>query len=705
MSETRTVVLPDGFEISEVPMDMTKDQLFERLSESDRYDAQTLNSWRNLDPKTNQPINNSVGAPETPVGAPETPMAPEQGGIVSNLFGEYAPALRTTGNAIANNLDIPGGISGSIAGAKLFAPLGPAGFIGGGIVGGALGTGVGSAMSDFFMEDDVDYGQAGKEMLISAGIDAATLGLATRFKTLGKIMGYKAEDLATLWGKLEPSEAFSVGDPDSLIQTQKILEEAGGSLTAFQTGKAGTFRLFAQNISELGVISGSAATKIAEKNSNILADNFQTMINNALEGVVDTTESIGSSILGVVEAGKDAASKIYGKGLDEVAVAAGKKLVPVTPIMEVLSNFRAKGIVDYGNNLNSDTLKVITNWEKALQNLPTMDVRSLLAMEKQLKDEIQQLAQFGTGQNKKAAEQLYTLSASIRQVSEKLFENVDPAISAKYRKLNTEYGEAMQGLVPPLNASTVARANKGDYDAISRALKGKNPNVIEEFMKSIDVAYQQATLAGIDMSDNLGLATAKQAKGVVRAGFLKNIFGEITPQNFDSKSFANLAKHYEIPTNRRAAMAILGDDYPRFKALLNAAAESTATKTGGFGSLVLRSKEAGVLSGSVQIGTALAGSVIGSAFILGGPVLLGKIVRNPDSLKALLLQEKKISAMSKIKQMDPVRAQLINKAVTTGFEAVMDTFSPADAAEIRESMRKAAMAPMPMNPAFYNGGP
>jgi hypothetical protein len=399
-------------------------------------------------------------------------------------------------------------------------------------------------------------------------------------------------------------------------------------------------------------------------------------------GEVDSA-NIGASVHGIIQGGKKAAQQSYNITLDEIITRSGKKQVNPKWIAGTIKKFRNEGNKDFGTVYEPETIKLMDEYEEVMSELPTMSVDSLLAFQKKLNARVTQLGDFGATQNTKASAELAQLSNRVRETTGKLLENVDPQAYKVYKNGNAAYGEAMEGLLPKLNDNVISKADDGDYEAIARALEGKNPDQIEAFMKSIDTAYNQAKIAGIDMAETARYATPAQARTAIKQGWMKNIFGESTEGAFDPTTWKKKAAFYEKPANARAAQAILGEDWPAFKMLLNAMAESSSKQTGFVGSLVLRSKEATNAAQLVGGGATAASSLPAAAAIFFGPVLLSKIASRPAAVRALLEGNKKSQA-AKVAG----RTELFATITEETMRAVYNMLTPEEQTDVREDVRK-----------------
>jgi hypothetical protein len=676
------VTLPNGQTVSGVPEGTTQAVLIDKLVTNGTITRQEAQEWGfgvpegTLEPVEPSPADTLALQQPSPLPISDA-LERLPGSLTEGPVGSRPETFAGVGDAVASNMDLPSGIAGSIAGAKLGVPAGAAGMIGGGILGGVAGTFGGSLVSDYLTGDEMDIPKATRNALLSGGMDIVTLGALSKFKSAAKAMGFGPEELASLWNKhtkgfAGKAEPLPVHSPESLRQTQSFLESGEGSLTAYQTGQASGATEVMEGLANVGVISGSYYDTLATKNANTIAEGVEKLINDATHSLHG--DDIGQSIYGVVQGGKKAAQKMYEEGLEEINQRVGRAQVEPKWLYGVLRKFKKEGQKEWGSTYDPATLKLVNEWEGALRDLPSMSVDSLLAFQKKLNTQVNSLAEFGATQNTVASRELAELSNRVRRTTSALLKHKSPESHKVYENLNKAYGEAMDGVVPKLNAGTIQQADKGDFESIARVLEGKNPDKIEAFMKSIDEAYTQARIAGVDMAETARFATPEAAKQAVRAGWLKNIFGESVSEGFDPQTFSKLAKHYEKPANIRSAKAILGKDWPTFKKLTNAMAESTKKPNGMIGTLVLRSKEAGVASQIAQLAT--------GAGILFGPVMLSKMASSPAAVRRLLAGEKAASAA-----VAAGKASSVSKILYETAQDIMEGFDEEDQAEIRNSIR------------------
>lgn len=681
------VELPNGQIVEGVDPSLSNAAMLDQLARDGHITTEQVASWTDGTPSP----------ADTPVSDDLMARLPDsiRYGAPKGARNETYPkgSLEQVGTSVMANMDVPMGIAGSIEGAKAGASTGnPWAVLAGTVGGGVAGTFGGEILSDFFMSEEPDFGEATKNSAIGAGIEVATLGAASKFKAGMKILGFKGDEIAQLWKtytnrkpKKNPLAANPVGSPESLEQTQGLLEEGGGTLRAYQTGQANLAQTAAEGIAEVGVLSGPSYRHLDQTNATTIATKLQTIADESF--VNPNGLDMGSMVHGIIDAGKDAAGAMYDKGLTEIVTMAGKKTVNPKWFVGQIDNFINSGKRAGGafNDYSSEALKLASEWKETFSRMPTLNVEDMLAFQRKINGQIRTMGKYGsTPADQKASRDLAILSSKLRTTTEALLQNTNPAAHKRYKALNAAFADANNGLIPAINVNTITRANKGDYESIAKVLEGKNPNQIEAFLKSIDTSFNNAKMAGVDMSEATGVKTAKEAKEVIKSGWLKNIFGEISPEGFAiTPEFQKLASHFEKPANARAAKMILGNDWPQFKMLLNAMSDATEKPTGFIGSLVLRSKEAQAVGNVGAAGLAgMAGGLAGLTTVLMTPVFLSKMVTRPKVIRKLLEGNKAASA-----------ATLAGKVATATeiteqtMQAVIGMFSEEDQAEIRNAVR------------------
>ena len=714
---TSKVKLPDGRIVPDVPKGTSQTVLYDTLVRAGQLDSETATSWLNTAREevklSRQPQRGQGGpqgafgpaGPPTPLGAdPRAAMPPApMGSPITNELRGMPPSygqggasmgqvVEDIGGAVGRNMDIPGGIAGAALGAKLGTVGGPPGMFVGGVVGGGIGTFGGSIATDYIESGEPDFSEATKDSLISMGFDIATLGTIRLFRPAARAMGFGPEEISALWGKLSKTldpKALPVGSSESLQQTQNLLQESGGSLRAAQAAQKGENRIgnVAEALSEVGVGSGGYYKRSDATNTETIANRLQSMMDDAFERGALDTDKVGQYVFGAIEGGKKAATALYGKGMKEITQKYGLKRVNAANYWLALKRFRDTGDRSFGSIYGEETLKFVDEWMGTLGKLDTMPVSDITDFQKVINDKIRNMGAFdSSAEMKRASRELAELSKAFRETTYKSFSNINPQLGANARQLNSDYGEAIDGLLPELNKSSIVAGSKEAYEGIAVSLRGKNPDTIKKFLTSIDVAYKQAAKEGLDMTTVGGVATAKEAKAVIKAGYLKSIFGE-TPDTLKAFTTGQRNLAVDLEKNSAAVKLILGEDYNTYKMLVNALNESSRTQGSGIGSLVLRSKEAGAAGdvGQIALGgsVAVASSLFAGLSIFLGPMLLRKMVSSPAAVRRLISGQKRISAATAAGKVASV-----STIVEETLSGIMGSFNEEEQAEIRQSMRQ-----------------
>lgn len=644
-------------------------------------------------------------------------------------FKEAAPTpppedpsmLDNVGGFLKKNMEIPVGIGGSLAGAGAgFLMGGPPGALVGGVLGGALGSGGGSAYSDVLAGEQINLREAGKEAAISAGMDLVTLGAAKYGKpvisVVGETLGFGAKELDYVVAKVTevPLKVLTAGSQASKQATQRLLEQAGGSLSAFQTETAGSFRRMSEYIGERGMFSSSYGQARREANVNALREETQRIIDGTLgASELASPQATGALLYNAVDQARRASITAYGEGLDVITQTQSRDLFSTSPLVNVInSHLKKEGLLPttvyppkpkkfqrpdptakpYEKNVTSAldpaALSIITNLQKDLAEAGKADVASLLGLEKKLNREIADAGNFNSTKfNGTVQAQLSEFSKVFKVAIEDVMTVVDPQSLAKYRALNADYTAVTSALFPTLSRQVFEKGNKGSMEAIGRiAVSTGDTDQLKSIFTSIDAAYASLKSRGIDPEG--AIKTATHAKEIVRQGYLKNIFGD-TSGAFDPSNYAKLARRLEKDSTR--VQAIMGKEYPAFKQLLNAMQEATIDPKGGFGSLVLHSKEVGAMSNMLQItGATVGGSYAGGAIgalgsfaVFAVPMVMAKVATNPKAIRQLLLLDN---------QARKLTGAHLTAFLTAGTAKILDNFSEEDMREIRNELRDMAGA-------------
>ena len=606
---------------------------------------------------------------------------------------EDLPWYQDAGNFLKENMEIPMGLGGSLAGAAAGIPFGPVGMIAGGILGGSAGTGAGSLTSDVLQGKDLDFQEAVKESLISAGFDEATLGLGKVLKpaylSAKAALGYTPKEVAEEIIK----EGLETGSTESLKATQKILEEGGASLTRYQTGQASSLAVFAEKIGNAGLLSGKEATGNAAK-VNQAAQSALNDIANAVDLRTGASPSdLGEAMFDIISAGRLALSDSYGDGLETISKRVVNKTVNTTGIKKQLELFLknnsemtselidGKTVSKAISTLDDATVKFINSQLSGTLEYGNMTAQSLLKVDKMLS---QQMRQFGdiksSNYNAVADRELGELQNILKQSFINTLKQADPKIAKEYELLKNSYKEGMSGLLPVLNKNTILNAEKGNFEALGRMLTTQtNSDKVQVFLNSIDEAYKQIGKRE-GLPSEIAYGTAKEAKQVIKQSFLKNLIPDMSSPDFDIATYRKLASQFSKPDADKRLKIIAGQDYGRVKQIFNLFAEASKRPEGNLGTLFLRNKEYTAIAGA-GVGASVGGTIgaaLGSGAILTAPIFLAKAASNPKAVNKLLAFEK----------MTFKSPEAMEKFASFIVSDTMDALSEEEQAEIRNYFRQ-----------------
>lgn len=563
-----------------------------------------------------------------------------KGLITVEEYGDFEPAtgleadLNRVSNFLTEHIDTGASIGGAVGGAKLGAAFGPMGAALGGIAGGAAGAFAGTLVEQDIKDEQIDVDVALNEAKTSAFIDTATFGLGKVIRPIAKAIGVQPESVL---GRLLPEDMLDVpvGSLASRQQTQRLLAEQGGTLTASQTGQASALRRAAENFSEQGLFSGRAARKRAIQNARILEERAKGLVDAVDPSLAVSQGELGSGIYGAIKEGRKVAMDVYDSGLDELAVRGSGKKASTKRIRESIDTYIEESVEEgIGSTLHPTTLSTIRDIRQ-LFSTPTLPVRSLFAAQKIVNREIREAGTFGGPKfNTEVEQQLTELSQKIKDSLSVSIGKIAPDVASDYNLLNKTYGETMNSLLPEINSRFMSAAREGDYDTLGKLLiNSRNTSQITAMMNSVEKAFQTIAKSGVK-KEALPVASAQNAKRMIRQSFLADFFGQVVEEG-DIYKLANKARQLSKPTEVARLKAILGDDYVSFKTLLNAIAESSGKEGGSILGLALRSREAGVITGTTT-GGEIAGKLGAAASVFAIPEILGRIATNKRAVNQLL---------------------------------------------------------------------
>ena len=548
------------------------------------------------------------------------------------------------------NMEIPLGLGGSAGGAFAGSFVGPVGTVVGAVVGGALGSGSGSVASDVLQDVPIDYADALKEAAISAGIDIATLGAGSKIKAFleaRKALGVSPQETAQQLINAA-KEGMPSGSQESLMATQRLLQEGGATLLPSQTRQASALQEFSESVAEIGVLSGATLAENTRKVNAVIENNLNKIIERNAAGALDSA-ALGEELNSVINAGRKAMVSSYGSSLDEIMPLIKMGGASTKPLRNRIKAFRNQYVtkeivkgkkIEAVSNLSPQTATFISDLNNILK-LPTLTGESLIALDKKVTQKVADIAEsLGKGESGVGTadlDQLRKLSNTLKEGIQNSISKIDPDAAADYQKLKAAYSENMGGLLPTINStmlSGIASGKRGTEVLGKMLVTVRDPEKIEAFMKSIDTAYKGM---GKDAAE-LTFKTADEAKQAIKASFLEKSFNLSATEAKDFSRYATLAKQWGSKDGKRGLTAIFGKDTPRVMQLVNMMAETSTKADSNFLGLSIRGKEVG--TAGMAVGAGLTG-LGGAAAILGLPVVLAKAATNPKTVNQLLAFEKK----------------------------------------------------------------
>lgn len=631
------VTLPNGNVITDVDPNIDRDVLMDLAISNGYATAEDFNEPEQLEEVV-------VSAQPIPTDTPAPSVNPRRRG---STVGTTSPDEGDVMSWMKENMEVPLGVAGGIAGTAMGAPFGPIGMFVGGTLGSSVGTGGGKLISDDLSGEDLEYAEALEAAVYSMGFDVATLGAGKVLKSawiLGKkALGFTPNEAAKQIVKELDQPA---GSRESLQASQNILEEGGATLTPSQVGAEGT-ALLAEKIGRVGIFSNRAFEANAARVNEVTSDAISEVINKLSVNSGGSANEIAEQTMGIIRQGMDALTTNYSNSLDELAQVAGnvQNLSLGKHIFATNSYVRKNmkgGILDLDPatvKFIDDDLGPMLGDNMALKT----NLEGLIAIDKQITNRIKN--RFGgapgtPNYNPSAQRELTILAEELREATYNSLKKSDPEMAAKYKAMKDAYAEGIQGILPKINNSFVTKASKGDYQSLGMLLTNAgNIDQVLAFKKSLRESFKQIDKAGADAGQFIAF---QEADALIKKGFLQKLFPNAGTASFDVTQYANLSKKLNDPTEVAKFKAILGADYPKIKQLANLMAEASVNPQSNLGELAFRGAEykAGrEIVGAVQGGIAVASGLVGATFVLGAPMVLAKMALNPKRINQLIAFE------------------------------------------------------------------
>lgn len=629
----------------------------------------------------------------------DTEAANELAAAIEARFPEKEPEeslMEKSKNWFVENLDLPVGVASSLAGGIAgFSVGGPVGAAIGATAGGMLGTFGGSTASDYMQDEPIEWQEAFDKALISGGIDVVTLGIGSKIKpamALARSVGMTpteaaehfvkeaamdvgdkaASELTQLAAKQQAAAVaaeqggFQAGTKESLQESQKIAEKAGGTLTVTQTGEAGPLRRAMESVANIGIFSAKNMANNTDRVSTAASQELQSLFGGRVSSYAAPDE-LAKAAFATVDTARRALSVIYANSMNTIAKDLGNKRVSVVPLKISMTKFMKSKKGEVFDELDPATKDLLQGYQvslsKAKDNM--MPAEELFRLDRMLNSKVSDLGGFGaTAAQRRQAAELTQLQRNVRQTIQRTLERADPKAAADYLQVKKAYREGLNAVAPKMNASILNSASRGEFRQLGTLLAqgSHTATQIRAFMDSLDESYKTLSkLKGIKgeravavrkEQKELPFQTAEEAKQYVKEAYIRNLFPTLqskeatqgTTSVFNLEEYSGLAKTFQIPDEAARMMAALGKDAPRVKQVMNLLAEASNNANSNLGSIMVRSKEYGALAQAAGYFTGmytggLAGAVAGVPILLT-PIVMARASLNKGTVNRLLAFDK-----------------------------------------------------------------
>ena len=605
----------------------------------------------------------------------------------------------------------------------------------------AAASAIASAASKYYADtrkgEDPSLGSSALAGAESLGIDIATLGLSKVGLPVLKMLGFASDEGTDLIEHAAKSEAMSPGTQESLRQTQSILRQSGqeaASLSATQTGQINRALQIFENVVDNAPISGGRAVERSNANNQAIQGAFLDLVRDG-RTLSPGNNNYGLFVNNAVRAGKTALSNNYTRSLEnftssfgntpvkpDILLARLKQLRKETEIVADVAKGRKVGVPrtqaesaitaeqravlekptvskkSISEDFDPEAMRLLDQYIETFStgrtdgSVISMPVNSLIKLEKSLRRRIASAGNFdGQGVTNTTLEaDLTSLANAVQDALEPTLRRVDPRAAEDYASLKTAYREGLADLVPPVNMGDIKQAGRGYFEAAGRTLlEGGSKSQVDAYLKTIRRSYAELRRAGGNVKD-LAYKNADEAIAALRRGYVENLMPNVNNPNFDINDYKRLATEAEKPSVKEIQQSIMGEDYGRFKSLLNAMSDAGSNDGSLFGTLMLNSKTASAVSGVAgavtTAGATVAGGPLGFAVSglgwLVAPTVLQRIVSNPKAVNQLLLLQNK----SKSENLTP-------EFLMSGAAKIFSSLSDEDQAYIQNVVREEVLGP------------
>lgn len=585
--------------------------------------------------------------------------------------------------ALGGTQEVVGTLSALGAGI-LTAPLSPAIQIPAVATVGAAGTAFGGYLEAVFLGEELDADKIIEDSLISFGLDIAIPVIGSKIPALKALVtnlrknGATDEVIESELNKVIKEEVIPLaGTRESLQQTQQILQrersvlgqgQGTGVQATLSPTQAGADTALSNLSTRLAGFSLFGSGKLQQN-----LDKINQVINEEITALLErysrqglgsqvSSDALGEQLNEAILASKIGLSAKYAEGLDALAPEL-TAAVPTNSIKSALqrilkSNEIAKGAL---SNLSDVSRNLIQKYVGVLDTVPNMKLSDLIATEKKLGREIDEIGNWkSAGYNAAAERELLQVRKTLQNAINVAISQKNPSLAKRYRELNTWYSEARSGILPKINQSLFEKAGKGEFVAVGQILSGTgNVSKIKAMMSQIDDAYK---FIPEEQRKKMVLQSPSEVKAAVREGLLNSLFSQAGSKNFSitAATFKSLAAKAQKGNEAERLQAILGEDYGTVKRLFNAMSDVSVKEESILGSIFLRSQEYGAARGlitglgggagaaGVATGAVSAPAAFGTAaIVLGVPYVMAKWATNPKVVSHILKVEKEAAKLAR----------------------------------------------------------
>jgi hypothetical protein len=585
--------------------------------------------------------------------------------------------------ALGATQEVVGTLSALGAGV-LTAPFSPAVQIPAAATAGAAGTAFGGYLEAAFLGEELDADKIIEDSLVSFGLDIALPMVGSKIPALKNLVsnlrknGATEEVIESEVNKAIKEEVVPLaGTRESLQQTQEILQRErsvveGGQGTGVQATltptQAGADTAMSRLSTRLAGFSLFGSGKLKQN-----LDNINQVIDEEITALLErysrqglgsqvSSDALGEQLNEAIQASKIGLSAKYAEGLDALAPEL-TAVVPTNSIKSALQRILKSNEIAEGalSELSDASRNLIQKYVGVLDTVPNMKLSDLIATEKKLGREIDEIGNWkSAGYNAAAERELVQVRKTLQNAITLAINQKNPSLAKRYRELNTWYSEARSGILPKINQSLFERAGQGEFVAVGQVLSGTgNVSKIKAMMSQIDEAYK---FIPEEKRKKMVLKSPSEVKAAIREGFLHSLFTQAGSQNFNitASTFKNLASKAQKGNEAERLQAIFGEDYGTVKRLFNAMSDVSVKEDSILGSIFLRSQEYGAARGlitglsggagsvGVATGAVSAPAAVGTAaVVLGVPYVMAKWATNPKVVSHILKVEKEAAELAR----------------------------------------------------------